>query len=64
MKNGKTPKQIAIKLRGDKTIQKEDQPTMKQIRNVVQNFSAQEVGKDPITMAQLQDLVQAKMTKC
>lgn len=34
---------------------------MKQIRNVVQNFSAQEVGKDPITMAQLQDLVQAKM---
>lgn len=61
VENGKTPKQIAVKLRADGSIKRKDQPTMRQIRNVVQNYSAQQTGKEKITMKQLQDLVQAKM---
>lgn len=50
----KKPVAISYKFR---SMPKREQPTIRQIKSVIENFKQQEYGKHPITMRQLQDFV-------
>lgn len=56
-KNGKKPRAIAYAIRDDQSIPADNQPTKKQIRPILSNFSQIEYGKKPLTMRSLTDFV-------
>lgn len=57
-KNNKKPTAICYQIRGDKTIQKNEQPTMTQIKNIIASYKRNQYGKDPITMKKLTEFVE------
>lgn len=59
--NNKKPTAIAYQLRADITIPLNDQPTMRQIKNVIESYKKSVYGKDPITMRTLTEFVEQHM---
>lgn len=55
------PKTIIYKLRDREDIAEEDQPSQRQVRAVIEEFKSELYGKDPLTMRQLTEFVNANM---
>lgn len=51
--NRKYPKTIQYELQDDDNIPENEQPTIRQIRNIIDSFKSAEHGKNPITTNQL-----------
>lgn len=56
VKEGKTATAISFEM-SEMDIELENLPSVKQIRNVIQNYKNQEFGKQPLTMKQLTEFV-------
>lgn len=55
------PKTIAYKLRDVEGFDDADQPTLCQIRKVIDNFKKNQFGRKPLTMKQLAEFVESNM---
>lgn len=55
------PQTIIFELRDDENIEEDDQPTMRQVRNVIQTYKNRTFGKDNITMNILTEFVEQNM---
>lgn len=60
-KSRKLPKSIQYELRDDDNISPNEQPTIRQIRNVIEAFKYSQHGKAPITMNQLTKFTEKNM---
>lgn len=55
------PQSILFELRDREDIEKDDIPSLRQVRNVIEKFKQKEYGKKPITMRQLSTFVEQNM---